>query len=162
MKFFADTAPLIGLAKIQSITLLSRIASQVVVPPMVQKELLGKVGNESSEIDRALEDFIEVVKPESSEATVEKVVEPLDEGEKQVIMLAYPERANAIVLIDDRLGRQAAQQLGLKITGLVGLLIHCKEKGLIDEITPLLENLRNKGYWLSDKVVTTAVRLAGE
>ncbi|HKJ68934.1 MAG TPA: DUF3368 domain-containing protein [bacterium] len=77
-------------------------------------------------------------------------------------MLAYPESANAIVPIDDRLGRRAAQQLGLKMTGLVGLLLHCKEKGLIDEIAPLLENIRNNGYWRSDRIVTSAVQLAGE
>jgi len=65
MKFFVDTDPLIGLAKIQSFALLSRIANRVVIPPMVQKEQLGKAGKESSEIDRALEDFIEVVQPVS-------------------------------------------------------------------------------------------------
>ncbi|HKJ68933.1 MAG TPA: hypothetical protein VKA68_13315 [bacterium] len=65
MKFFVDTDPLIGLAKIQSFALLSRIANRVVIPPMVQKEQLDKAGKESSEIDRALEDFIEVVQPVS-------------------------------------------------------------------------------------------------
>lgn len=162
MKFFADTGPLIGLAKIHSLTLLSRIASQVLIPPVVQKELFGKLGEESEEIDKALTDFLHLATPNAPDPTIENIIERLDEGEKQVLLLAYPERENAIVLMDDKLGRYAAQQLGIKITGLVGLLLRFKEKGLIDEIAPLLETSRNKGYWLSDEVVTIALRLAGE
>jgi len=37
-----------------------------------------------------------------------------------------------------------------------------KERGLITNVVPLMEELRNKGYWLSDELIDTAKQLAGE
>ncbi len=67
-----------------------------------------------------------------------------------------------ILLLDDRAGRKAAQKLRLPTTGLIGILILAKEKGLISEVSSLLEELRNKGYWLGDSLIEIALKLAGE
>ena len=67
-----------------------------------------------------------------------------------------------MLLIDDRAGRQAARKLGVPVTGLVGLLLLAKEKGLVDCVGPLIEGLRESGYWLSDGIVAAARKLAGE
>ncbi len=58
MKIVSDTGPIIGLAKIGKIILLKNIADEVIIPPMVYKELFGKIGPESNEIDQALNTFI--------------------------------------------------------------------------------------------------------
>ena len=58
MKIVSDTGPIIGLAKIGKIILLKNIADEVIIPPMVYKELFGKTGPESNEIDQALNTFI--------------------------------------------------------------------------------------------------------
>ena len=42
------------------------------------------------------------------------------------------------------------KKLGLATTGLVGVLIFAKEKGLINEVSSLLEELRIQGNWLGD------------
>jgi predicted nucleic acid-binding protein len=44
----------------------------------------------------------------------------------------------------------------------VGILLLAKEKGSVGKISLLLEELRDKGYWLSDEVLQAAKRLAGE
>jgi predicted nucleic acid-binding protein len=54
MRIVADTGPIIALSKIGKIFLLKSIAGEVLIPPMVHKELFGKIGSESNEIDRAL------------------------------------------------------------------------------------------------------------
>lgn len=41
-------------------------------------------------------------------------------------------------------------------------MILAKEKGLINSVKPLLEEVRNHGYWLSDEIIEVAVKLAGE
>ncbi len=67
-----------------------------------------------------------------------------------------------ILLLDDKAGRNAAKKLGLPTTGLVGVLILAKEKGLINEVSSLLEELRIEGYWLGDSLIKIAKNLAGE
>ena len=59
-------------------------------------------------------------------------------------------------------GRKAAKNLTIPTTGLAGFLLAAKERGLITKVVPLMEELRNKGYWLSDELVDAAKRLAGE
>ena len=67
-----------------------------------------------------------------------------------------------MLLLDDRAGRQVAKRLNIRTTGLVGLLLLAKEKGLVENVGSLIEELRNHGYWLSDEVIEVARRLAGE
>ena len=61
MKLVSDTGPLIGLAKIGQIYLLKNLAEEVIIPPMVHKELFGKVGIELTQIENALHDFIHIL-----------------------------------------------------------------------------------------------------
>lgn len=57
MKMVSDTGPIIGLAKVGRIFLLKELATEVMIPPFVQRELYGKIGTESNQIDQALNDF---------------------------------------------------------------------------------------------------------
>lgn len=59
-------------------------------------------------------------------------------------------------------GRQAAREMGVAVTGLVGLLLLAKERGLVGGVSPLFQDLRQAGYWISDEIVDIALRLAGE
>ena len=66
------------------------------------------------------------------------------------------------MLLDDRAGRQVAKRLNIPTTGLIGLLLLAKEKGLVENVGSLIEELRHSGYWLSDEVMAVARRLTGE
>jgi predicted nucleic acid-binding protein len=162
MKIVSDTGPIIGLAKIRKIHLLKSIAEEVLIPPMVHRELLGKIGEEADQIDLALRDFIQIKEISALGPEAEKALIGLGEGEKQAIGLASNIEKNVLLLIDDRVGREGAKRLNLPTTGLVGLLLIAKEKRLIKDVGLLIEELRNKGYWLSDEVINVARKLAGE
>ena len=162
MKIVADTGPIIGLAKIDHIFLLRKLATEVLIPPIVHKELYGKIGFESAQIDQALKDFIHVVELDSSESNIDKSLSNLGEGEKQSILLASTFKKNVVLLIDDKAGRQAADILNIKKIGLTGMLILAKKMGLIDKVESLLRELRAAGYWLSDDVIAIAIMLAEE
>ena len=69
---------------------------------------------------------------------------------------------NALLIIDERLGRLAARKLGLAITGVVGILIQAKHAGFQIEVISVLEEIRRREYWLSDNVLAVAAKLAGE
>jgi uncharacterized protein len=55
------------------------------------------------------------------------------------------------LLIDDAAGRTIALREGLQITGVLGILLISKQRGLIDSVQPLLDNLLEQaGFWVSD------------
>ncbi len=162
MKVVSNTGPIIGLAKIGRIFLLKSMAEEVLIPPLVHRELFGKVGSESEEIDRALNDFIDIADLMPLKPATERAIADLDEGEKQAIGLASTLKKDVLLLLDDRAGRRVAKRLNIRTTGLIGLLLLAKEKGLVENVASLIEELRNNGYWLSDEVLDIARRLAGE
>jgi predicted nucleic acid-binding protein len=88
MRIVADTGPIIALSKIGKIFLLKSIAGEVLIPPMVHKELFGKIGSESNEIDRALNTFIRLKREITLDKATEMALADLGEGEKQAIGLA--------------------------------------------------------------------------
>lgn len=162
MKIICDTGPIIGLAKIGKISLLKSIAEEVLIPPMVYKELLGKIGDESNQIEGALNDFIRIKESDAFDPAAEAALAGLGEGEKQAIGLAFSIEKDVLLLLDDRAGRVCAGKINIPTIGLIGLLLISKQKGLVEKVSPLIEELRNKGYWLSDEIINIARRLAGE
>ena len=162
MKIVSDTGPIIGLAKIGRIFLLKKMATEVMIPPFVQKELYGKIGVESGQIDQALSDFIQVIELRPSGTDIEEALAGLDEGERQSIHLAFTFKKDVTLLVDDRAGRQVAENLNISKVGLVGTLLMAKKMGLVENIGSLLQQLRANGYWLSEEVVAVARKLAEE
>ena len=67
-----------------------------------------------------------------------------------------------MLLIDEAAGRRIAIRLGLKVTGVVGVLIEARRRREIPELRPYLERLRSAGFWLGEPLITAALRLAEE
>lgn len=119
----------------------------------------GKVWPGATESDQAA--WIEV-HGVADRHTVEALRLELDAGEAETIVLALQLQAD-LVLIDEQAGRRAAQHLGLTVMGVVGLLVRAKQSGLIREVRPLLEALRQQaGFYLAQSVFDHALVLAGE
>jgi uncharacterized protein len=69
----------------------------------------------------------------------------LGAGERAVI--AYARRRDGCVVgLDDRLARLLAEQLGLEVSGIVGLLLKSKQANLIPLVRPKLEQLLTVGF----------------
>lgn len=76
----------------------------------------------------------------------------LDDGEANAIELAMIKQLPLI--IDERKGRQVAQQLGIKVTGFAGLLIQACRSKIIEreEAIGLLDQAVENGLRLSDSL----------
>ena len=86
----------------------------------------------------------------------------IDEGEAQAIVLALELNAD-LILVDEMKGRAIAEQQGLTVTGLLGVLLSAKKLGYLKLIQPILERLKtDAGFYISDKLFLQIIKLANE
>ncbi len=137
----------IGLEK-----LLFSLFERVVIPPAVRAELLSA--------HATIPEWLEVQTPSAVPFAVRSA--RLDLGEMESLALAlelHPE----LVLMDEQMGRRTARELGLRVTGILGVLLIAKERGFITEIKPVIADLRKRaGSWFSDPLVAGVLSEAGE
>jgi uncharacterized protein len=84
----------------------------------------------------------------------------LDEGEAQALSLAHA--LGCGVLLDERRGRATAIRQGLPLFGVLGVLLQAKRIGKIERVAPLLAEMQNNGYRISQRLIDSALKLAGE
>jgi uncharacterized protein len=86
----------------------------------------------------------------------------LDPGEANAIVLALELKATQL-LIDERLGRVEAKRQGLRITGILGVLLAAKRQGLILAVRPILDRLiGGANFRISNQLYDEILTLAGE
>jgi len=85
----------------------------------------------------------------------------LGKGEREVLALAC-DSPGCLVLLDDALARLHARQMGLRLTGTLGILLKAKQSGLLIEIRPILDKLETKGFRLDKRTRAAVMKLAQE
>ena len=85
----------------------------------------------------------------------------LHEGEVEVMILSLEQDAD-LVVIDDANAKKHAKYLNLNVTGTLGILIKAKQKGYINELKPILEEMVEKHIYLSDKLIKMCLEQVGE
>ncbi len=150
----SNTSPLIALKHAELIEKLSLLFQKIVIPPSVMRELSIK----EKEYFQGLS-FLSVEEPlERRLVLVLRTI--VDEGEAEAITLALEK--SSLLIIDDLKGRKVARRLGLEIIGTLGVLKAMKLKGIIREVKPFIERLREKGFYISDDLVNKLLSDIGE
>ena len=85
----------------------------------------------------------------------------IDKGEASAIALAI-ELKDVTVILDDYKARKIAIQLGLEITGTIGVIIKAKKNGIISSILPILAKLKATNFRLNEELEIYAIKEAGE
>ena len=147
----SDTSPILNLARIGRLELLPSLYEQVVIPPAVFGELTASASQDFPAIDTARNSWLLLGTPKDQERVLQLRAD-LDAGEAEAIVLAVELQAN-LLLVDERRGRRTAEALGLRITGLLGVLADAKQAGLIEFVKPLLDDLIQKArFWIGPEL----------
>jgi predicted nucleic acid-binding protein len=78
------------------------------------------------------------------------IIDLLDPGEREAILLAQGLNAD-LILLDDMKARSAAKDRGFSITGILGILDQAATMKLID-LPAAIESLQNTSFWASDSL----------
>ncbi len=110
----SDTSPLIALVDIGELELLQKLYKKVCITDIVRRE-----------IHPELPTWIEVsTQYDQKQFHVLKL--ELDPGEASAIAFAL-ENPDSRIIMDENKGRSVAKSLGLKVTGIVGIIIKAKD-----------------------------------
>jgi len=130
----SDTSCLIGLTNIGLLDVLRRLYESVTVTPEV-----------AAEYAEPLPDWIRVVSADAKKTKAFSAF--VDMGESSAIALAT-ETNNALVIIDDLAARRFAVDLGLEVTGTLGVLLQAHARGLLPDYHAIISSLRTIGFRL--------------
>ena len=141
MIIISDTSPLSSLALVGYLSILKDIYTDVIIPQAVANEL-ANLTEEDIRIKAIVSlNWIQVQQAANLElVTCLRNDYNLDIGEAEAIALALELKADEL-LIDERLGRRETVRLGLSITGILGVLLIAKNRGLVSKVKPIMESL---------------------
>ncbi len=156
----SDTSPVRALHHLKRVDLLVKLYGKVWIPPAVAGEL-EDVYEGFMRLLKTDYPFIEVRTP-VDQKRVHDLLQSLDVGEAQAIALALELRADHL-LIDEREGRLSATQLGLDVTGVLGVLSRARNANLVGPVRPLLEELETGlRFFLSKPLKERTLKALGE
>jgi len=159
----SDTSPISNLAIIGRLDLLRKQFHEIWIPDAVRAELEG-VSHPSANatIQRAHADGWLKPRDIHQDHIVRFLLSDLDRGEAEAIVLGIQLPAD-LVLMDEREGRGAATRIGLRVTGVLGVLMRAKQDGEILELKRVIDVLRTKaGFYVSSRLEQEVLKSSGE
>lgn len=135
-----DTSVLIALEKIDLLPILCKIYKEIILPDGVVKEF-GNINISCHSVQKV----------ESKLANFLAQDLNLGRGEAEVIALAYETGKKA--LVDDLKARKVAIDLGLTISGTIGILLKAEKLGLIESAFKKTMELTGKGFYVSEELL---------
>ena len=145
----ADTSSLIIFEKLDCFGLLPQIYDQVVTTP----EILNEYGH-------SLPNWF-IIKSVQNQILLRFLESRVDTGEASAIALVM-ELNDALLILDDLKARKLAKQMGLKLTGSLGVLSKAKDLGVLKQIRPIVDKLRETDFRISEKILEALLEKHGE
>ena len=145
----SDSSCLIALDNIGMISILKDLYENIYITPQVH-----------SEFGQSIEDWIEI-KPVENKNYVLILNQLVDLGEASTIALSL-ELTDNLMILDDKKARTVANNLNLKFTGLLGVILKAKQQQIISSVSDILNKLKSVNFRISDATESEILRLASE
>jgi len=154
-----DTGPLIAFSHLNWFDNLLKIFKVIHITEQVYKESQFEPERiDSKYIKTALRK--KIIQSSYCEIPIGTYPETLGAGETSSIELA--KRLDHPVILDDKHARQYAKQQGVPVLGTAGILIYAKQQNIITAVTPLLQQLEQRQYYLSKSLLKKIKQLTNE
>lgn len=151
-----DAGPLMALGRQDLLGLLPALFQQVHVPDVVVRECLTHPElPDAQRIEAALSAGWLLIREASP-----LDMRDLDLGERCAIAVAID--MGAALLVDDRAARRHAEALGLHVLGTLGVLVLAERRGLIAQVKPVVQAMRQGGHFISQSALQAVLKAAGE
>jgi predicted nucleic acid-binding protein len=136
----SDTACLILFDKIGKLNVLKDLFQTVTITSKIAEEFKKETPN-----------WIIIQDPKNI-SNINAFSEILDPGEASAIALSR-EIKDCLLILDDLKARQLADELKLKYTGSIGILILAKRKGLIVDIDEVISKIQTTNFRISNAII---------
>ncbi|MCX6199787.1 MAG: DUF3368 domain-containing protein [Bacteroidetes bacterium] len=154
----SDTSPITNLLQVRQLHLLQKLFGSVIITPQVYAEL-SELEFQKTEIGKLK--WISVSEPHNI-SLIHDLEKRIDIGEASSIALAIELKADYL-LMDEHKGRSEAEKLGLKITGIIGVLLRAKNEMHIELVKPILHQLQMEAnFRIHPLLYEKALETAGE
>ncbi len=158
-KVIINSTPLIVLGGIGRLDLLKKLYGEVIVPEAVYREVTAK---KDSACMRVIEESGWICIDKVHNLSEKKMYKTkLHDGEVEVMILAQEKQAD-LVVIDDNAAKKTAEYLGLTVTGTMGVLIKAKKLGYLNAVRPILNEIKENGFYISTALEKMVMEQAGE
>ena len=157
MIIFSNTTPFIALSSINKLDLLPKLFGQIhVVTEVIEECAAG--GMIPVPNLRALPWIVEI---HPSHAISISILLELDKGEKYTLQMAKEMKADRVI-IDEKIGRDVAEYLGLEVTGTLGVLLKAKQKDWIESFTESAKAMSDQGIHYNKALINKLAKAIGE
>jgi predicted nucleic acid-binding protein len=149
MNIVSDAGPLLSFARAHRLHLLRRVTGTLIIPPAVYEEIVVYgAGKPGSAIVQAASWIIR--EPVRDRVFVTQLPTRLHLGEREAIALA--KERSAFLLVDESEARREARRQGVTILGSLRVLKEAKDRGIITQVKPTLDELIASGIYISDSL----------
>jgi len=154
-----NTSPFLYRHQLGRLDLLPALYARVTIPEAVALELHegGRLGHAVPKVEA----FTWIAVENVEQAAILRLATDLDAGEREVLALAIA-HSGCLALLDDGQARRYAKMLGLMFTGTLGVLIRAKQRGLLDQVRPCLDQLQALGFRVAPALRESVLRLVQE
>ncbi|MHB1358331.1 MAG: DUF3368 domain-containing protein [Rhodocyclaceae bacterium] len=157
MKVFSNTTPFIALASIRQLDLLPRLFGHI----HVTGEVISECAVGGPVVVPPLPEFAWIITIQTPTQLAPHILLELDQGEKTTLQAALAEKAD-LVLMDEKIGRNMAEYLGLKVSGTLGILLKARQAGLIPSFRNEAQRMRAQGIFYNAALIERLATVAGE
>lgn len=159
-----DATPLIYLAKVDQLHLVSNLDGQCYLPQRIHSEVvttgLEEGYTDAHRIEQCIDsDLFEVISVEDSQL-VDRLRQNPHLSDADVAVLGCAASREAIAVMDESLGRTAAEIEGIETRGTAYIVLLCAKQGhlTVSEARETLDSMIEKGWYCAPDLYTELVR----